>query len=156
MIACPCNLPTIALHRTAFLYNCQSSCRWIILPPLMPWKLPSHCYSMSLPFTTPSCFCNSLALLTSRVKLSYTLGNLVWTWVGLVLVDVLTGLQVHAERVQMGLCMARQYVYFLEKLSSTHYANFTWNSQYHEGYFATQCSSDSHSRYSCHGIAFAS
>ena len=43
--------------------------------------------------------------------------------------DVLTGLQAYAERVQMGLCMARQYVYFLEKLSSTHYANFTWNSQ---------------------------
>ena len=68
--------------------------------------------------------------------------------------DVLTGLQVYAERVQMGQYMARQCVYFLEKLSSTHYANVTWNSQCHDGYFATQCSSDSHSRYSCHGIAF--
>ena len=50
--------------------------------------------------------------------------------------DVLTGLQVHAKRVQMGQCMARQYIYFLVKLSSNHYANFTWNFQCHDEYFA--------------------
>ena len=72
MIAFPSNLPTNALHRTAFL-TAQVVFSGLLCPP----TCHQNCHLTAIPslYHLPHlhAFVISLALLTSRVKLSYTL-----------------------------------------------------------------------------------